>query len=61
MQSVTALSSKLNKPQYAQTLPIFLKITQNKGNHEPVSNLYWQFMHNKTQFWLKIYYLLIKI
>ena len=34
----------------AQTLPIFIKIAQNKGNQESVSNFYWQFMHNKTHF-----------
>ena len=31
----------------AQTLLIFIKIAQNKGNHESVTNLYWQFVHNK--------------
>ena len=44
----------------AQTLPIFIKIAQNKGNHKSVSNLYWQFIHNETPFWLKIYYLFDK-
>ena len=44
----------------AQTLPIFIKIAKNKGNHKSVSNLYWQFMHNKTHFWIKIYYLFNK-
>ena len=34
----------------AQTLPIFIKIAQNKGNHKSVSNLYRQFIHNKTHF-----------
>ena len=33
----------------AQTLPIFIKIAPNKGNHESLSNLYRQFMHNKTK------------
>ena len=37
----------------AQTLPIFIKIGQSKGNHKSVSNLYWQFIHSKTHFWLK--------
>ena len=39
----------------AQTLLIFIKIAQNKGNHKLVSNLYWQFINNKTHFWLKMY------
>ena len=34
----------------AQTLPIFIKTAQNKDNHESVSNLYRQFIHNKTHF-----------
>ena len=33
---------------------------QNKGNHKSVSNLYWQFIHGKTHFWLKMYYLFNK-
>jgi len=44
----------------AQTLPIFNKIYQNRGNRKSVSNLYWQFVHNKTHFWLQMYYLLEK-
>ena len=43
----------------AETLPIFIKSTQNKGNHKSVSKFYWQFMHNKTHFWLKICLLFI--
>ena len=37
----------------AQTLPIFIKNFQNKDNHDSVSNMYWQFMHNKTHFYSK--------
>ena len=44
----------------AQTLPIFIKIAQNRGNHKSVSNLYWQFIPSKTHFWLKMYYLFDK-
>ena len=43
-----------------QTWKIFINIAQNKDNHESVSNLYWQFIHNKTHFWLKMYYLFDK-
>lgn len=43
-----------------QTWKIFINIAQNKDNHQSVSNLYWQFIHNKTHFWLKMYYLFDK-
>ena len=43
-----------------QTWKIFINIAQNKDNHQSVSNLYWQFIHNKTHFRLKMYYLFDK-
>ena len=44
----------------APKLPIFIQIAQNKGNHESVSNLCWQLMHNKTHFGLIMHNLLNK-
>ena len=60
MQSLIALSllkAETTKVVVsAQTLPIFLKIAQNKGHCESVSNVYLQFMHNQPHFGLKMYY-----
>ena len=44
----------------AQTLPIFIKIAQNKGNHKSVSNRYSQLIYSKTHFWLRMCYLFDK-
>ena len=64
MQSFIALTllkaEQTSVATKAQTLPIFIKTAQNKDNHESVSNLYRQFIHNKTHFWLKMYYLFDK-
>ena len=33
---------------------------ESVNHHESVSNLHWQFIQNKTHFWLKMYYLFDK-
>ena len=64
MQSFIALTAQswanLDWEDEKQTWKIFINVAQNKDNHESVSNLYWQFVHNKTHFWLKMYHLFDK-